>query len=847
MACVESIHGGDIDSALERARKDSLQTEATQLSEMMKEETEEEKSDGKARDARDASSDDDSSDEEDDDDSVAWAPTTPLIKILTEETHEAFGVEGGDRFVLRDLLGQGGYGAVYRCTLQPRDGGDSAQEELSKSASQFRVEMKTAPDQSHTEIHLEGPSVEGLSGALAKRLSSLGVTIMEYHNISKDANNIVRDVYKVCKDGKPVLSDAAGSLCQLLREAAVQFHLAVEKDRLASQQGREYAVKIVNARRLAVICHCALEVVCPFIQQEVVIQERLAVHPGIVKLKCAFMSQQTGKFFIVGELLRGGDLFSTMVRRGKPLKESEAKFVMTQLCEAVCFCHTCGVVHRDLKLENCLVEDPKKLTVKVCDYGQSRFLDVSSAAQTLTTTPAYTAPEVTVAVREGRCYNAFKADCFALGVMVYCLMCNSFPRMEGFERDRLFKSLSEPAKDFMRKLLTEDPEQRLSAKEALEHPWLKESKERTGTRAPSKAPSNTSLASPHPTPVSTALQAKVGGMVCCHTVIQAIQRERAASCQAVAQAWSEVANVPPDASTGEAAGEDEHGVLFLRYRTTDEQLAQATKAIQAIAVLEADNRGSWAELLVLVQNTAEMLIGLRSIATMKVQCSDKSDEAMEEGLKSIYTAYHPLLSQLISAVGSCFDAKYEMDVRQASPVCGLVSKAHSRYRLMSLATEQLSRERAFVSGYLYHPERLLKPDMLLTLAEMIGARKLLLGNGKTASVANQHLVAGKGGLLPELNFSEASPVEARDLARLEDVEETVLKGKGSKKNVLEWHDLLTCLLDKTHQLVCLSIVDVLMPSDTRRGAEARSTLAESCSWSSQDPAAVIMEFHADAR
>mmetsp|Transcript_6919 Transcript_6919/g.12266 ORF Transcript_6919/g.12266 Transcript_6919/m.12266 type:complete len:844 (-) Transcript_6919:27-2558(-) len=843
MACVECLPAGGVTAPpLDRVRKDSFQTEATQLSEM-KEEPEEERPE---EDAQDASSDGESSEEEDEEHSVAWAPTTPLIKILTEETHEAFGIEGGDRFVLRDLLGQGGYGAVYRCTLEPRD--DSAQE-LSKSASKFGLEIKTSEDQAHTEIHLVGPSVEGLSGALAKKMSALGVTIVEYHNISKDVNNVVRDVYKVCKEGKPVPIEEAETLSPLLREAAGRFLLAHEKDRVASEQGREYAVKIVNARRLAVICHCALEVVCPFVQQEVVIQERLAVHPGIVKLKCAFMSQKTGRFFIVGELLRGGDLFSTMVKRGKPLKESEARFIMTQLCEAVCFCHTCGVAHRDLKLENCLVEDPRKLTVKVCDYGQSKFLDVSSAAQTLTTTPAYTAPEVTVAVREARPYNAFKADCFALGVILYCMMCNSFPRLEGFERDRTFKTLSEPAKDLIRKLLTEDPEVRLSAKETLQHPWLKEKANRN---PPSKAPSSASLASPGPTPVSTALQAKVGAMVCCQAVIQAIQRERAASCQVVAQARAEVNNEPADPASEEADGEDKQSVLFWRFRTTDEQLAQATQSIQAIAELESRSGGSWSDLLVFMQKIAEMLIGLRSIATMKVQSPDKSEGAMEEDLKSIYTAYHPLLSQLISAVGSCFDAKYDKDSQQTSPVCGLVSKAHCRYRLMSLATEQLSRERAFVSGYLHQPELLLKPGVLLTLAEMIGARKLLLGNGMAAKAADEHLVACKGGLLPELNFSEASPVEARDLAHLEDVEETVLMGKGSKQAVLEWHDLLTRLVDKTHQLVCLSIVDVLMPSNTR--GEARSTLPEAKSWASftaaapeQDPAAVIMEFHADTK
>jgi len=815
---------------------------ATETSEEMMKDVQEEDACSKHDEDDDVSSGDESSDEEK---SVAWAPTTPLIKILTEETHESFGVDGGDRFVLRDLLGQGGYGAVYRCSLEPPKRVEEAPDpqELAEAASQFQLDITSVEDGSRTLIRVTGPSMEGLANAWSEALSAYDM------NITQEADK--QDLFHLSRDGTMVPLEEVEKVRQTLTEAAGRCYLLSQEKASSEAEGRDYAVKIVNARRLAVICHCALEVVCPFIQQEVVIQDRLSVHPGIMKLKCAFMSQQSGKFFIVGELLRGGDLFGIMVRRGKPLKESEARHVMSQLCEAVCFCHTCGVAHRDLKLENCLVEDPKKLNVKVCDYGQSKFLDVSSAAQTLTTTPAYTAPEVTLAVREARPYNAFKADCFALGVILYCMLCNSFPRLEGYERDKVFKTLSEGAKDLIRKLLTEDAEARFSAKEALQHQWVQE---KTTVRSVSKAPSHSTLASPTVTPIDTCMEAKVEGLVSCQAVIQAVQRERAVCCRVLAEVRCEKPPGPGQVEDDEEE-QDKRGMMFWRFRTTDEQLAQATKFIKAVTVEASVGQGGapWASLLAAMERTSEQLRIVRSVAKHAVQMQDASMDTFEDDLRSIYSAYHPLLSPLISAAGACFGAKSitattDQGSRQMSPNTGVVNKAHCRYRMTALVTEQLSRERAFVSGFLHNPDLLKKPRSLLTMAEMIGARKLLLGNATTTSPNSEHVVAGAAGLMPELGLSETSPIDAADLAILEDAEASVLESNANcpRQAVHEWHDVLARLVDKTHQLVCLSIVEVLVPTGTTRSR----SIPEVPSWASfpeQDMGAVVWEFHEETK
>ena len=100
--------------------------------------------------------------------------------------------------------------------------------------------------------------------------------------------------------------------------------------------------------------------------QEVQILQRTR-HKNIVRLYDSFESNKHIVF--VMELCAGGDLLN-YVRKRRKLKEDSAKFVFRQVVEGLQYCHSKGIVHRDMKLDNVLLDESG--TVKICDFGVSR-------------------------------------------------------------------------------------------------------------------------------------------------------------------------------------------------------------------------------------------------------------------------------------------------------------------------------------------------------------------------------------------------------------------------------------------------------------------------------------------
>lgn len=196
------------------------------------------------------------------------------------------------------------------------------------------------------------------------------------------------------------------------------------------------------------------------------------------------------------ELCSGGDLFSYIKKRRR-LKEDVAKFFFKQIVEGLAYIHNAKlVVHRDIKLENILLDATGK--VKICDFGVSRQL--KSEQQVMHEqcgTPAYIAPEIL----KDKGYSGFKADMWSAGVCLYAMLIGSVPFkaatmaalqdliLKG-QYDLKFQTsansnklnnpkaaaniLSEEVKDLIKRLLTVDPAKRMSAVQVLEHPWLKD-------------------------------------------------------------------------------------------------------------------------------------------------------------------------------------------------------------------------------------------------------------------------------------------------------------------------------------------------------------------------------------
>lgn len=212
---------------------------------------------------------------------------------------------------------------------------------------------------------------------------------------------------------------------------------------------------------------------------EVEIMRRID-HPTIVKLFDVFETDD--KVYLVMELLTGGELFDRIVDVGH-FSEKDAAEMTTKLVSAIKYMHEQGVVHRDLKPENMLMtDDTKDAAVKITDFGLSKITDGHSAVmKTPCGTPGYIAPEVLHMKGYGR-----EVDMWSTGVIVYILLCG-FPPFYAENDALLFQQIkagkyeflrpywdpvSDLAKDFVSKLLVVDPKRRMTAEQALEHPWL---------------------------------------------------------------------------------------------------------------------------------------------------------------------------------------------------------------------------------------------------------------------------------------------------------------------------------------------------------------------------------------
>ncbi|KAF7014781.1 hypothetical protein CFC21_028730, partial [Triticum aestivum] len=186
--------------------------------------------------------------------------------------------------------------------------------------------------------------------------------------------------------------------------------------------------------------------------------------------------------YIVMELCEGGELLDRILSRGGKYSEDDAKSVLVQILNVVAFCHIQGVVHRDLKPENFLfTSKDENSQLKTIDFGLSDFVKPDERLNDIVGSAYYVAPEVL-----HRCYST-EADVWSIGVIAYILLCGSRPfwaRTEsGIFRSVLkadpsyneapWPSLTPEAMDFVKRLLCKDPRRRMTAAQALGHPWIR--------------------------------------------------------------------------------------------------------------------------------------------------------------------------------------------------------------------------------------------------------------------------------------------------------------------------------------------------------------------------------------
>ncbi|CAL9230457.1 unnamed protein product [Arabidopsis halleri] len=212
----------------------------------------------------------------------------------------------------------------------------------------------------------------------------------------------------------------------------------------------------------------------------------LSVQENIVEIKGAYEDRQS--IHLVMELCGGSELFDRILAQGH-YSEKAAAGVIRSILNAVQICHFMGVIHRDLKPENFLLASTdENAMLKATDFGLSVFIEEGKVYRDIVGSAYYVAPEVL-----RRSYGK-EIDIWSAGIILYILLCGVPPFWAETEKgifDEIIKgeidfqsqpwlSISESAKDLVRKLLTKDPKQRISAAQALEHPWIK------GGEAPDK-------------------------------------------------------------------------------------------------------------------------------------------------------------------------------------------------------------------------------------------------------------------------------------------------------------------------------------------------------------------------
>ncbi|CAF1717189.1 unnamed protein product [Brassica oleracea var. botrytis] len=240
--------------------------------------------------------------------------------------------------------------------------------------------------------------------------------------------------------------------------------------------GDRVAVKRLDKSKMV------LPVAVEDVKREVQILKALSGHENVVQFYNAF--DDDDYVYIVMELCEGGELLDRILsKKDSRYSEKDAAVVVRQMLKVAGECHLHGLVHRDMKPENFLFKSAKlDSPLKATDFGLSDFIKPGKKFHDIVGSAYYVAPEV-LKRRSGP-----ESDVWSIGVITYILLCGRRPFWDRTE-DGIFKevlrnkpdfrrkpwsTISDSAKDFIKKLLVKDPRARLTASQALSHAWVRE-------------------------------------------------------------------------------------------------------------------------------------------------------------------------------------------------------------------------------------------------------------------------------------------------------------------------------------------------------------------------------------
>lgn len=215
--------------------------------------------------------------------------------------------------------------------------------------------------------------------------------------------------------------------------------------------------------------------------QREIINHRSLRHPNIVRFKEVILTPT--HLAIVMEYASGGELFERICNAGR-FNEDEARFFFQQLISGVSYCHAMQVCHRDLKLENTLLDGSPAPRLKICDFGYSKSAVYHSQPKSTVGTPAYIAPEVLLRKE----YDGKIADVWSCGVTLYVMLVGGYP-FEDPEEPKDFRkmiqrilsvqytipesiNITPECRHLISRIFVQDPEARITIPEIKRHEWF---------------------------------------------------------------------------------------------------------------------------------------------------------------------------------------------------------------------------------------------------------------------------------------------------------------------------------------------------------------------------------------
>lgn len=212
-----------------------------------------------------------------------------------------------------------------------------------------------------------------------------------------------------------------------------------------------------------------------------IINHRSLRHPNIVRFKEVLLTPT--HLAILMEYAAGGELFERICQAGR-FSEDEARFFFQQLISGVSYCHAMQICHRDLKLENTLLDGSPAPRLKICDFGYSKSSLLHSQPKSTVGTPAYIAPEV-LSKKE---YDGKIADVWSCGVTLYVMLVGAYP-FEDPEDPKNFRKtigrilsaqysipnyvyVSAECRHLLSRIFVANPAKRIMIPEIRNHPWF---------------------------------------------------------------------------------------------------------------------------------------------------------------------------------------------------------------------------------------------------------------------------------------------------------------------------------------------------------------------------------------